>query len=105
MAPSPTGVLKCNVDASIVKDYPCVGIGIVVHNTNEAVVSHKMFSHAGTFSMLEAKAFGLLKAFELLLSSVVDAVIIELDAKSVVEAFSHPTNRTVLLLAAKISLP
>lgn len=73
---------------------PCAGIGIVVHNSNGAVVFFKTHSPLGNFSLLEAKAYGLVKALVLLLSIGIEVLIIELDAKSVVEALSRSADQT-----------
>ncbi|XVF77572.1 hypothetical protein PTKIN_Ptkin14bG0055900 [Pterospermum kingtungense] len=82
----PPGFLKCNVDAGLDGDSNCAGMVLVIRNADGEVVASRMLVCRGVPSVKEAEVFGVLQALNWIRELQFHSVLIEIDAKVVVDA-------------------
>ena len=87
-SPPVVGQLKCNIEASVVQSRSEVGLGMIVCDWRGVVIAARTATLFGCFSPLLAEAMCLKEAFSWLQSRNYANVLIDYDAKLVVDAFN-----------------
>lgn len=88
----PHGFVKVNVDAGFNSLDPKVGFGWCVRGSTGVFLLARVSSVAGTFTVAEGEALGLLHAIQWVTTLHLDQVIFESDCKVVVDRINQPRS-------------